>query len=690
MSTSKTRPSTTVRRTAFCTALVAAAVAGAQPVSEPAEPSAAGEPTVDGLIDTKLQLQLAQAQPSDDLLIFEDVPVVISASRRVQRLSELAVPVSVVNWKDIHYRGETDLPEMLTLVPGLNVLRVDRNRWAVGVRGLHDEFADRTIVLINGRNAGSPVMGTTDWGALPVLAEDIDRIEVVRGPGGAVWGANAFNGAINIITKKPEDSLGFLASTRLNEYGDTYSHLRAGVGDDKLAVRVSLGYESHESSEHAIDGDDFLSRDFGRTLRYDAEAVYRFSPDARLRFGIAGSHAERGDSDFGSLWPMRDERLDHERLFARLEREFDGGGSGYVQWFCNIASENRPSLFRIDSVEHDLEAQYAWTTSAENRVMVGGNVRLIRIEQEIVTAEDIIFPDQTVDETWVGAFVTDRWQASERLALEGQFRVDNYSETKADWSARAALLYAVDAEQRHVLRLAAAKAFRAPLLTLRGLSTQRLPLPSPPAPPGMFGVTLIPPEDLDHERVYSLEAGYTGQLSEHLSARVNAYYNHYTDLIGIVTINPAPFVGTLGNIDGASGYGVEAELTCSYKGGRAYVWYAYNALDTDRQSQEVRAYYPAEHAVGAGVRHELADWLTANADYRYTDATHGSVLINSAPVTHRLDLSLTAAVLGGRGEVQLGVEDVFESTRGDFLGVGNATAHDTPGRTLFIRVQYRF
>ncbi|MDP1661948.1 MAG: TonB-dependent receptor plug domain-containing protein, partial [Phycisphaerales bacterium] len=384
------------------------------------------------------------SQPSDDLLMFEDVPVVISASRRVQKLSELSVPVSVVTWKDIHYRGETDIAEMLSQVPGMNVLRIDRNRWAVGVRGLHDVYADRTIVLINGRNAGNPVLGVADFGALPVLAEDIERIEVVRGPGGAVWGANAFNGAINIITKRPEDAQGFMATTRMNEFGDTNSQVRFGTKGDAWALRASLGYENHESSEDAINHDTFSSRDFSRSTRFDIEGVYNLGAQARLRFGLAGAHVERGDIDFAGYWPKKDERLDEERLFAKLEREFDDGSSGYLQWFCNIASENRTTLFRVDSVENDLEAQYGWNTSAENRVMVGGNARIVQIDQTVLDPQDIIFQDPSVQEHWLGAFVTDRWQATERLAFEGQFRVDTYSETTTDWSARAAALLALD------------------------------------------------------------------------------------------------------------------------------------------------------------------------------------------------------------------------------------------------------
>jgi outer membrane receptor protein involved in Fe transport len=206
----------------------------------------------------------------------------------------------------------------------------------------------------------------------------------------------------------------------------------------------------------------------------------------------------------------------------------------------------------------------------------------------------------------------------------------------------------------------------------------------------MFGVTLVPPDHLDHETVYTVEAGYTGQLSEHVDVAVNTYYNRYTDLIGISIINPAPFVGTLANINGADAAGVEAELHVNYKGGRIYAWYAYNDLLTDEPNQEVRSFYPALHSAGIGIRHDLTDTLTFNADYRYTDVTRSSYLGFPVPVANRLDLALTAKVFDGRGELQEGVEDVFNDTVGPIYGISASVSHETPGRTAFIRFQWKF
>jgi iron complex outermembrane receptor protein len=151
-----------------------------------------------------------------------EIPVVVSAARQPQKITVSSVPISIITAEDIHYGGMTNLADILQFAPGIDVLPLSRIRSAVGVRGLHDFIADRTLTLINGRAADSMIFGGSEFYRLPLLIEDIERIEIVRGPGGAAWGANAFTGIINIITKKP----GWLLSSTVTEFGDTYNHIR--------------------------------------------------------------------------------------------------------------------------------------------------------------------------------------------------------------------------------------------------------------------------------------------------------------------------------------------------------------------------------------------------------------------------------------------------------------------------------
>ena len=145
----------------------------------------------------------------DDLMNVE----VTSVSRKGQKLSDTAAAVFVITQDDIRRSGATTIPEILRIVPGLNVARVNGNVWAISARGSNGQFANKLLVMIDGRSVYTPLFSGVFWDVQDTLLEDIDRIEVIRGPGGTLWGANAVNGVINIITKHAIETEGTLLST---------------------------------------------------------------------------------------------------------------------------------------------------------------------------------------------------------------------------------------------------------------------------------------------------------------------------------------------------------------------------------------------------------------------------------------------------------------------------------------------
>src|SRR5579864_2483465 len=137
---------------------------------------------------------------------------VTSVSKRGQNTSQVAAAVFVITQEDIRRSGATNVPDLLRLVPGLDVAQVNSSTWAISSRGFNDEAANKLLVLIDGRTVYSPLFSGVFWDVQEVPVEIIDRIEVIRGPGAAVWGANAVNGVINIITKKASDTQGGVVS----------------------------------------------------------------------------------------------------------------------------------------------------------------------------------------------------------------------------------------------------------------------------------------------------------------------------------------------------------------------------------------------------------------------------------------------------------------------------------------------
>lgn len=638
---------------------------------------------------------------------------VISASRQPQRISDSSAPVSVITADDIHYSGLTSIPEILQFVPGMDVVQIDRNRFAVGVRGLHDFISDRTLTLVNGRIADSPLFGGSEFYRLPVLLDDIERIEVVRGPGGAAWGANAFTGVINIITKKPQDTLGGFASTRVSEFGDTYTHLRWAQKDGKWTWRTSAGYEDYESSEDAGAGayqstvpalnplmgfNHFSTQDSWQKVRSDSEAIYDCSDTTRMSFGLGYTHAEGGDYEFGGYYPMDRARNETVRPYTRLEHDFGNDRSAYLQWFGNFASTDAPSVATYSSAENDIEGQLNFKLGDRHALSTGGNFRFIRLNIDPESPRQIVFLNEPYDEQLAGLFAIDRWTATDRLTVEGQIRGQWYSETQTDWSTRLTGLYAVDERKDHTLRLSYAKAFRSPLASLREAQTNRVSL-APLGLPGLWGFNVLPAGDLVDEETWAVEAGYTGKLAEGVTLRTDAYYQRFEEMIGYLPIpDPLPLprpraIYQAANIDGADTWGIELELAKEIKRARVSAWYAYNDLETDEPGQSMRAYAPAQHKAGLTARLFLNDGWVFNANYRYADttiATGSQTTLLNAGLIHRLDLTLAKGFASGKGELMVGVSDVFNETEGPNSAIGQLTAHDVPGRTFFARMQFRF
>ncbi len=627
---------------------------------------------------------------ADDLAAFRDLPVVVSAGRREQRLDQSSVPVSLVSSTDIRYMGWTSVPEMLRFTPGMDVLRLNRYSYAVGVRGLHEAYADRTLTLINGRNAGSPAYGAADYMRLPVLPADIDRIEIVRGPGGAMWGANAFNGVVNILTTRPEDVRGLLAVTHLNEFGDTYQQMRWGGQSGDWAWKLGGAYEELESSENAIANDGFDSTDFQRGPTFDHEFSYKLNEAAKLRFGVAYSQRERGPDEFLQYAPTNDGRYEQTRLFTKLELTPAEDVSGYFQWYGNFDDYRHPSTLHVDTYEHDFETQWTFSLGGGHDFTLGANARISRVDQTVETDQDITLADSPYDETQFGAFISDRWQMTERFALEGQLRGDQYSGTGGDWSGRLALIGQVDRKGHHVVRVAAAKAFRAPMPVIRDFVVAHGELPSPPFPPGIPPIAALAPEDLQNEELVGFELGYTGDLGGGFTLRADGYYQWYDSLIGARTLSAEPLRYRLENMTDATAWGFETELTWTHDRVEASVWYALNEVDLDPDGSSTRSFLPTKHNVGARLRWEFVeDWRLAAA-YRYTGGTNRDGDSPDVGASNAVDLALTYTFAGGRVDAQVGVSDLLDQTGEAVMPIGGTLQNETPGRTLFVSASVRF
>ncbi|MFQ5353142.1 MAG: TonB-dependent receptor plug domain-containing protein, partial [Candidatus Binatia bacterium] len=228
--------------------LHAAALAGALTAVGPGsgaafEEGGQGNIVTAGLIDLDLE----------ELMAIE----VYSVAKRVRSLGDSAAAAYVLTNEDIRRSGATSIAEALRLVPGVQVARIDSNKWAITVRGFNERFANKLLVLIDGRSVYTPLFAGVYWDQQDTLLEDVDRIEVIRGPGGTLWGANAVNGVINIITKDAGDTQGGLVAGGMGTEENSFAGFRHG---GRLGERAHYRvYAKH------FDRDNFTSADRGNT-----------------------------------------------------------------------------------------------------------------------------------------------------------------------------------------------------------------------------------------------------------------------------------------------------------------------------------------------------------------------------------------------------------------------------------------
>jgi len=177
---------------------------------------------------------------------------VTSVSKKEELLSGAAAAISVITAEDIRRSGVTEIPDALRLAPGVNVGRVDAHQWAVGVRGLNDTFSSSLLTLVDGRSIYSPAFSGTFWMAQDVMLEDVDRIEVIRGPGASIWGANAFNGVINIVNKPANETQGLLLAggSGSQQLGATSARYGGQLGENTF-YRVYGKYDTWDRFEQA-------------------------------------------------------------------------------------------------------------------------------------------------------------------------------------------------------------------------------------------------------------------------------------------------------------------------------------------------------------------------------------------------------------------------------------------------------
>ncbi len=287
---------------------------------------------------------------------------VTSVSKEPEEIRRVAAAIHVITQEDIRRSGATTIPEILRLAPGVHVSRINSNHWAVGVRGFGDQFSKAVLVLIDGRSVYTPLFAGVFWDVQDTLISDIDRIEVIRGPGGTIWGANAFNGVVNIITKAAKDTHGTTMSIGGGNVDQGLIGFRHGIAGNGAYDSRVYGKFLARAPEFHPDNKDFDHRRVGQLgfrIDWNGQTFDRFTLQGDAYKGAEGERA--GIASFSPPSQVivdADTQVSGGNFMAQWRRELSATSDMQVGFYYDrttrsgIAYKEARDTFDVDFVHH--------------------------------------------------------------------------------------------------------------------------------------------------------------------------------------------------------------------------------------------------------------------------------------------------------------------------------------------------
>ncbi len=464
---------------------------------------------------------------------------ITTVSKKSERLSDAAAAIYVITSEDIRRSGATNIPQALRLAPGLQVAQIDANNYAVSARGFSGQFANKLLVLIDGRSVYTQTFSGVIWGAQDMMLQDVERIEVIRGPGATLWGANAVNGVINIITRSSRDTQGaIITGGSGNEEHGMGAVRYGGRMSNGLTYRSYVKYRKIDDPsdlsgggtgndwqnivggfrlDHSLDGDDELTIQ-GDIFDQDGSATFEI-PDITRPNSI-------------------DTRLGIEQLggnlLARWSREDDDSAASMQIYYDRLEQTSDVVAFSTDTV--DLEWQHRFTLNQANEIVWGLGYRYINDRYE--NAEGLAFDPRTRNTRLISAFAEDEITVvPDRLHLTLGTKLEYNSFTDFEYQPNIRLHYR--ATDRQTVWGAVSRAVRTPSRADHDIIViNKVIVPAGGPAPVTLAMT-FGDDNFESEELTAYELGYRFIPFEDLSVDIAGFYNDY-DGLRTFSLNPTP------------------------------------------------------------------------------------------------------------------------------------------------------
>ncbi len=486
-----------------------------------------------------LQFQLSNASEAefpDDLGLSELEALmnidVVSANKFKQSLSEVPAAIRVITAEDIERSNARSIPEALRLAPGVQVTRLTGNAWVVSARGWHTHYSNKLLVMIDGRSIYSPLFSGVFWDSIDMQMADIERIEVIKGPGSTVWGANAVNGVVNIITKAPESVLGINATAKIDSEGYRQLDLRvAREFEGSLFAKAWLSFKQTAQGEYP-EGQDFTDEMQSFTI---GGSVKKLVGESEYRLD---GHWTHQDVDDPILVPPENRtasnRLhnDSGSLTFTLQRQLQANvGITLTSYY---AANDRKSdaydvfedLFNLELDSEIHQQQVRWNTGIgfrEHRFRVVGRTT-VPLDKEKVQAGVL------------SAYGQGEWFVSDRSTLTGGIKYERHSREKDDFTGiewMPTLRYLHQLDDNHTFWASLSRSARVPSVAehygnvhipILEPDNDRNPTPLPVQPEIRSSI------GLESESVWTYELGFRGHIKDNVSYDLTLFHSQYEDV----------------------------------------------------------------------------------------------------------------------------------------------------------------
>jgi iron complex outermembrane receptor protein len=478
-------------------------------------------------VPTAAIAQVATPPPDLGRATLEDLMQIqiTSASRKEQRADEAPAAVFVITQADIRRSGIRTLPELLRLAPGVQVAQLTSSNWAVSIRGLNDQFSNKLLVLVDGRSIYQRTFSGVFWDAADMVLDDIDRIEVVRGPGGAVWGANAVNGVINIVTKSAKDTQGALVRVGGGTFDGTGVTARYGGSFGNATYRVYSQWGGRRDSTLAnlAPAHDAWSV-MTNGLRVDwSRGNDEFTVDGSVRNGDGHTTWNLSGNSLPNLEPRTDVASSFKmgNVLARWTHRADNGSSLQVQ--SSVGIMRRPDFVESDEDSFDADVQYHTKMGGRQDVVAGGGYRIVA--STVGQNFSVSFTPPTLNMVVANLFVQDEIALTERVHLTLGSKLEH--DTFSGWGMQPTARVMWAPAKRHHIWAAASRALRTPTMSDRAVRFNAVVVPTESLPM-VIGVLSNP--DYQAEEFQDAEVGYRLELGSTLSVDVTTFRGHYNGL----------------------------------------------------------------------------------------------------------------------------------------------------------------